>query len=146
MPFAADRGLLHFDSHFRNILTDGEQLYLADLGLAASTDFDLDEDERAFALAHATYDKANALTLLVNSVVVSLTTAQDWPQRFELVRRWAHDELPGGVPALVADVVERYVPLAVLMNDVALRFMEDPTTTPYPVEAIASAYQVATRE
>jgi hypothetical protein len=26
-------GLLHFDAHFRNVLTDGHRLYLADLGL-----------------------------------------------------------------------------------------------------------------
>lgn len=146
LPFAATNGLIHFDSHFRNILTDGERLYLADLGLAASIDFALDDDERAFVQDHDTYDKANTLALLVNSVVVALTAAENWPQRFELIRRWADGEVPSGVPAAVADVVGRYVPLAVVMNDVALRIMEDPTTAPYPVEAVAAAHRAATKQ
>lgn len=34
-------GLVHFDAHFRNILTDGETLFLSDFGLALSEKFDL---------------------------------------------------------------------------------------------------------
>ena len=39
--FMNARGLLHFDAHFQNILTDGERLYFADYGLAISSRFDL---------------------------------------------------------------------------------------------------------
>ncbi|CAN5355609.1 hypothetical protein BH23ACT7_BH23ACT7_05360 [soil metagenome] len=41
-------GLFHFDSHLRNLLTDGEQVLVTDLGLATARDFDLDEEERRF--------------------------------------------------------------------------------------------------
>ena len=33
----ASNGVTHFDTHFGNVLTDGERLYVSDFGLAAST-------------------------------------------------------------------------------------------------------------
>src|SRR6185437_6877607 len=36
VAFMKAMGLLHFDTHFHNILTDGRQLYFADFGLATS--------------------------------------------------------------------------------------------------------------
>lgn len=58
-------GLLHLDLHFDNIMTDGLQLYLADLGLAMSDRFDLDPTERVFAAEHRDYDRSYAVTQLV---------------------------------------------------------------------------------
>ncbi len=49
-------GIIHFDVHFNNILTDGEKLYLTDLGLAVDRRFDLSEAERAFFEKHTLYD------------------------------------------------------------------------------------------
>ena len=46
--FMNARGLLHFDAHFQNILTDGERLYFADYGLAISSRFNLSEEEVDF--------------------------------------------------------------------------------------------------
>ncbi len=46
--FMSSRGLVHFDSHFANILTDGRQLYFADFGRALSSRFDLTADESDF--------------------------------------------------------------------------------------------------
>ncbi|MFE0250688.1 hypothetical protein [Streptomyces sp. NPDC059010] len=40
--------LLHFDTHFHNVLTDGRQLYLADYGLALSSRFPLTRQEHDF--------------------------------------------------------------------------------------------------
>ena len=51
--FMNARGLLHFDAHFDNILTDGQRLYFADYGLALSSRFDLSEDEATFFDRHA---------------------------------------------------------------------------------------------
>lgn len=39
--FMSARGLVHFDAHFSNLLTDGKQVYFADFGLALSRGFDL---------------------------------------------------------------------------------------------------------
>ena len=46
--FMNAQGLLHFDAHFWNILTDGESLYFSDFGLAISSRFDLSEAEMVF--------------------------------------------------------------------------------------------------
>src|ERR1700730_4165030 len=48
ISFINSRGLLHFDAHFKNIVTDGNELYLADFGLAISDRFELSDAERRF--------------------------------------------------------------------------------------------------
>ncbi len=40
VSFMSSHGLIHFDAHFDNILTDGELVYFADFGLALSKGFD----------------------------------------------------------------------------------------------------------
>lgn len=50
--FLYERRLLHMDAHFRNILTDGRRLYLADYGLSLSSRFRLAEDEHGFFVRH----------------------------------------------------------------------------------------------
>ncbi len=54
--FMQAQGFIHFDAHFENILTDGEQLYFSDFGLANSLQFDLSPEERAFMQQHEHYD------------------------------------------------------------------------------------------
>jgi len=46
--FMNAHGLLHFDAHFQNILTDGRRLYFADYGLALSSRFELSPSETSF--------------------------------------------------------------------------------------------------
>lgn len=66
LEFAAERGLLHFDAHARNILTDGRAFYLTDFGLALDAEFDLTARERAFFERHRHYDHGEcALMLLI---------------------------------------------------------------------------------
>ncbi len=61
--FMNSRGLLHFDAHFENILTDGQRLYFADYGLALSSGFELSHDEADFFGRHQAYDRCyTALT------------------------------------------------------------------------------------
>ncbi|MFF4486475.1 hypothetical protein ACFY0F_08245 [Streptomyces sp. NPDC001544] len=56
--FLHEHRLLHMDAHFRNILTDGRRLYLADYGLSLSSRFRLAEDERGFFDRHRGYYRA----------------------------------------------------------------------------------------
>ncbi|WP_459802651.1 BUD32 family EKC/KEOPS complex subunit [Herbidospora sp. RD11066] len=84
------RGLVHFDAHFRNVLTDGESLYFADFGLALSTEFDLLPDERAFLEAHLRYDHDYTAVCLVRQIRDTWNT-------------WDAD-----IPADVAAIVERH--------------------------------------
>jgi tRNA A-37 threonylcarbamoyl transferase component Bud32 len=53
--FMNAQGLLHFDAHFWNILTDGESLYFSDFGLAISSRFDLSEAEMDFFKEHCLF-------------------------------------------------------------------------------------------
>jgi len=63
-----DVGLVHFDAHFNNALTDGVSFYLCDFGLALSSSFDLDEQERAFLRRHRHYDHAEITWSLLSAL------------------------------------------------------------------------------
>lgn len=95
--FMNARGLLHFDAHFWNILTDGERLYFADYGLAISSDFDLSQDEKRFFAEHQAYDRRCTVTHLV---------------------LWLRAELQNKkVPPRVAAMLQRHAPVADAMTD-----------------------------
>jgi hypothetical protein len=59
--FLRTKEIIHFDTHFRNILTDGEQTYLTDFGLALDKSFTLTEEEAAFFDQHIYYDCGEVL-------------------------------------------------------------------------------------
>jgi hypothetical protein len=133
--FMNSNGLLHFDAHFRNVLTDGQRLYVADLGLATSSRFELSEAELAFFDDHISHDGCYAVTQLLNSLVSTLTSVADWKERFELIRRYGDGE-PGTLPPSAAAVVRRYAPIAVVMNEFYWKLHHDSRTTRYPVEEV----------
>ncbi len=65
--FMAKKGMLHFDTHHGNIVTDGEHLYFTDFGLAIFQAFELSAAEREFfeknngAVANQLFQKAEHL-------------------------------------------------------------------------------------
>jgi hypothetical protein len=61
ITFLRDNGILHLDSHFHNMLTDGKQVYLSDFGLALDRSFDLTPAERQFYRQNSYYDYGNLL-------------------------------------------------------------------------------------
>jgi hypothetical protein len=77
VSFMNSNGLLHLDAHFQNILTDGQRLYLADLGLATSPRFELSDAELRFLEANRSHDGCYAVTRLVNWLVTALSGAVD---------------------------------------------------------------------
>jgi hypothetical protein len=89
--FMNSRGLLHFDAHFENILTDGRRLYFTDYGLAISSQFELSQDEAGFFGRHQAYDRRYTATYLVNWLVTALYgyQKQDREGRHALVRAYA---------------------------------------------------------
>lgn len=54
--FLQVKGIIHFDTHFNNILTDGEELYLTDFGLALDKAFCHSEEENLFFNDHVLFD------------------------------------------------------------------------------------------
>jgi serine/threonine protein kinase len=61
IAFLRTKGIIHFDAHFRNILTDGEQVYLTDFGLALDKGFALTEEEEMFFEQNSLYDYGEVL-------------------------------------------------------------------------------------
>ncbi|WP_392482847.1 hypothetical protein [Nostoc sp. C110] len=61
ITFLRKKGIIHFDAHFRNILTDGKQTYLTDFGLVLDKSFTLTKDEKSFFKQNAFYDYGEVL-------------------------------------------------------------------------------------
>lgn len=75
IAFLRSRGIIHFDTHFGNILTDGEQAYLTDFGLALDKSFALSEDEKQFFDQHTDYDYGELLRNLGRVIQWSYNSA-----------------------------------------------------------------------
>jgi len=141
LAFMNGNGLLHFDAHFGNILTDGQRLYFADLGLATSPRFDLSAAESDFAGRHLSHDVCYALTQLVNWLVSNVcgVIAPGPVERNDYIRRCAAGVQVVQAPAAVAEVIRRYAPVAVVMNDFYWDLFGTSRATPYPAADIKRA-------
>jgi hypothetical protein len=127
------RAELERDVAFRNIVTDGERLYLTDFGLAVASRFDLSDAEAEFLAGHAHHDRSYVLTQLVNWVV---SRNRKWPHprvRNDFIRACAAGRAAPGLPPLV----HRYAPLATVVNDFYFALHGESRKTPYPREEIA---------
>lgn len=141
LPLMNRLGLLHGDTHFGNILTDGRRLYFADLGLATSARFALAADEVQYLQHHASLDRAYALTTwtkwLVKAGAPEVPSAQ---QRMEKVRAIAQgasaSRLFPGLPASAAALVERHAAVATAVTDFYVQLRAHSPDTPYPQQAI----------
>ncbi|KND45076.1 hypothetical protein IQ64_09135 [Streptomyces stelliscabiei] len=135
IAFMNSRGLLHFDAHFQNILTDGHRLYFTDYGLALSSRFDLAPQECAFLDRHRGYDRCYTLSHLVNWLLKDLYD-HDREEREVRIRAYAQGERPTGIPDAAAAVITRYAPLARVTADFFRRFEDETRRTPYPEEEL----------
>jgi hypothetical protein len=146
--FMNARGLLHFDAHFENILTDGQHLYFADYGLAISSRFELAEDESRFFSRHLTYDRCYTATHLVLWLATTLYGCPG-EDRDALVRAWSEGEHPTGIPEAAAAILTRHAPIAAVMSDFYRKLRRESRNTPYPflgdswVRSWSIAYRVA---
>lgn len=144
VAFMNANGLLYFDGHFGNVLTDGQRLYIADLGLATSPRFALSAAESHFVAQNMTHDGCYAVMRLVNWLVANVCGVAVPPtggpaERNEYIRRCAAGIEPVGVPAALAAVISRYAPVAAVMNDFYWDLFGESRATPYPVEEIRRA-------
>jgi hypothetical protein len=137
ISFMNVRGLLHFDAHFENLLTDGERLFFADYGLAISSEFDLSQEEADFFAEHQTYDRCYSVTHLVIWLVTALYGYRG-EERSAFVRSIAQGERPQGIPPRVAAILTRHAPLAAVMTDFYGKFQLESRQTPYPSKEIGA--------
>ena len=141
VAFMNAKGLMHFDAHFRNILTDGRHLYFADFGLATSSRFELSEAELTFLNLHASHDACYVVTQLVDWLVMTYTDASGPGERIEYIRRYAYGDSPINVPPVVAEMIKRHAPTAFIMYDFYRNLYLESRTTPYPLDAIQQVYK-----
>nr|WSY56873.1 protein kinase family protein [Streptomyces sp. NBC_00886] len=142
--FLHERHLLHLDVHFRNILTDGQQLYLADYGLALSPRFRLAADERDFYDRHRHYDRAYAFSYLVHWLVVD-QYGYGRDEREDFIRACADGRRPEGIPGAAAEFISRYAQLGATVGDFNRRLEQESRLTPYPsAEALGLDYNSST--
>lgn len=117
--FMNNEGLLHFDAHFDNVMTDGQDLYFGDFGLALSSRFELDAEERRFFDRHRTYDHTYTTTFLAR-----------WLGR-------SYADRPGTpMPAAVADLIGRHAGITTIMEPFYQQLQHVSRSTPYPVDAL----------
>ncbi|MFF9077193.1 protein kinase family protein [Streptomyces sp. NPDC014735] len=133
--FMNARGLLHFDAHFQNILTDGQRLFFTDYGLAISSRFALSKKEADFFAEHRTYDRCYTVTHLVIWLITALY-GYEREDRNAFVRACAQGERLTGIPSEVAAILTRHAPLAAVMTDFYHRLQLESRQTPYPLEEI----------
>lgn len=128
--FMIDQGLIHFDVHFDNLLTDGTDTYLADYGLAHSADFDLSEQERHFHHTRRHYDHHGGLTVLVNTIIAHHC---DGDVKDHVAQAAKTGNPPPGLPPAAADVVRRHAATAASINTYHRVAQAGEFTTPYPI-------------
>jgi Phosphotransferase enzyme family len=133
--FMNSRGLLHFDAHFNNILTDGQRLYFTDFGLAMHSRFDLSGAETAFFASHRSYDCSYTVTHLVKW----LKTAQGLEASSDpITAEYADGGVSACLPAAADAIIRRYTSIADITSDFYRRLHKD-KLTPYPADEIERA-------
>jgi hypothetical protein len=131
IAFMNGRGLLHFDAHLQNIMTDGHRLFFADYGLAICDRFELSPDEVEFFRRHESYDRMYTAWFLVIWLVTELYgyTGAD---RTAFIRAVAEGERPTGIPPTAAAILTRNAGYAVVMGEFADAIHSGAVRTPYP--------------
>ena len=135
-------GLMHFDAHFENILTDGERLYLSDFGLALSSKFDLTPAETEFLKQHKSYDQACAAVNLLHCIITSLFGKEHWEIR---LREYLAGEL-NNAPAAINTIINRYAPVALLMDEFFQKLQKESKSTPYPATQLEKLLSTSSLE
>jgi hypothetical protein len=132
--FMRANGLVHFDAHFNNILTDGRHLYFSDFGLALSARFELSTRERDFLAQHRDYDAAHVAThLLVHHLADSVRGNRE---RSQFLRDWTEGNRPEGVSAPTASILTRHARTATVLSDFHRRLQHESKRTAFPAAAI----------
>ncbi|WP_327733463.1 protein kinase family protein [Streptomyces nojiriensis] len=139
--FMSSRGLVHFDTHFANLLTDGQQVYFADFGLALSRDFELSAQEAAFLTDHLVYDRCYALSHLLRHHLPEVV--RGGTEHGTFLREWIAGRRPDGVPPGIGAIIDRHAPQAVVLDDFHHRLITESKHTPFPAAEVRQALAIA---
>ena len=126
--FLISRGFIHFDAHFRNILTDGRQLYFSDFGLALSKQFALSKSELDFFEAHQFYDRHYTSAYLTNWIATRLFGAE---KRDEVLSSYARGKCEKAVESWAESILTRDARKAVAMKKFLRKLEIESKSAPY---------------
>lgn len=139
--FMSSRGLVHFDAHFANVLTDGQLLYFADFGLALSSGFELSAVEAEFLSDHLVYDRCHTVSHLLRRHLPDGLRGGMEHEAFLL--KWIAGHRPGDVPREIAAIIDRHSRAAVVLGEFHRRFLTESKRTPFPAAEIERAWGTA---
>ncbi|MFK0256250.1 protein kinase family protein [Streptomyces sp. NPDC090445] len=144
--FMSSRGLVHFDAHFRNLLTDGRLIYFADFGLALSSGFELSAAEERFLSDHLAYDRHYTASHLLRYHLVDRVRGGTEADVF--LQEWIAGRRPDGVQPEIAAIIGRHARAAVVLDGFHRRLLTESKRTPFPAAeldraAAASAVEAA---
>jgi hypothetical protein len=127
IDFMNTQGLIHFDTHFENITTDGRNLCFGDFGLALSSDFALTRDEIEFLARHRQYDHGRAAVGYVHCLSAAYFGKDRWKENLRGFLKTAQPS----VPPAVASAIQRQAPLALAFLEFSRRLQEEDKQTRY---------------
>jgi len=134
--FMKSQGLLHFDAHFENILTDGNHLYFTDFGLAISSQFELSNTEAAFFEIHRDYDLCLVIASFVNRILAATFESK---KRNSILQEYANSNYTTTLSPVIAPIIKCYAPIAALMKNFNQQLVTEAKTIPYPAAKLAQA-------
>ncbi|MEU6934351.1 protein kinase family protein [Streptomyces sp. NPDC046374] len=136
--FMSSHGLVHFDAHFANVLTDGQMLYFADFGLALSSGFELSAAEAEFLSDHLAYDRCHTVSHLLRHHLPDGLRGGMEHEAF--LREWDAGHWPDGVPGEIASIINRHSRAAVIFGEFARRLLTESKRTPFPAAEVGRAW------
>ncbi|MFF0220036.1 protein kinase family protein [Streptomyces vinaceus] len=134
--FMSSRELVHFDAHFRNLLTDGRLIYFADFGLALSSGFELSAAEEQFLSDHLAYDRHYTASHLIHHLVDRLRDGMDVDV---FLQEWVEGRRLDGVLRQIADVIDRHAHASVVLDGFHHRLLSENKRTPFPIAELNRA-------
>lgn len=135
--FMSSRGLVHFDAHFGNVLTDGRSVYFADFGLALSSGFELSRGEAGFLADHRAYDRCYVASHLLRHHLPD--GVRGHAEHGAFLRDWIAGARPERVPPAIAAILDRHARAVVVLDGFHRRLLTESRRTPYPAADIGRA-------
>ncbi|MFL1377799.1 protein kinase family protein [Nocardiopsis protaetiae] len=130
--FMGSRGLVHFDAHFANLLTDGRLIYFADFGLALSSGFELSQGESEFLSGHLSYDRCYVASHLLRHHLAD--DVRGGADHEVFLRDWIAGRRPERVPPEIAAIIDRHARAAVVLDGFHRQLLTVSKRIPYPSE------------
>ncbi|UBU13552.1 protein kinase family protein [Nonomuraea gerenzanensis] len=133
--FLSAQGFVHFDAHFMNLLTDGREIYFADLGLALSKRFTLSGEESLFLAEHLSYDRHYTTSHLLRHHLPGAGRGPE--EHLAFLRDWtAGGARRDRLPVAVAELIDRHAATALVFGEFFERLVGESKRTPYPRAAL----------